>query len=205
MPKPWVKGWRWRLKQLRWRAARVVRAYVGHDPLTGLGTSAKGDRLLKRDLARGRSGAVIYCDLDNMRGVNHTNGHVLGDELLRLVAGVLTSRTPPGGMRPYGQGVYRMGGDEFLIRLPGVDEATAAALAQDAREKVRQLPDALGAVRSEGRPFGAHFTVAAWPERDAPSFVALMSAIDECLHGKYDTVERVPTGLLHGMPAASTW
>jgi diguanylate cyclase len=198
MLKPWVKRWRWRLKQLRWRAARVVRGYVGHDRLTGLGTSAQGYRLLKRDLARGRSGALIYCDLDNMRGANDTNGHVLGDELLRLVAGVLTSRTP--STQPYGRDVYRLGGDEFLIRLPGVDEATAAALAQDAREKVRRLPEALGAVRSEGRPFGAHFAVASWPEAQAPSLIALMSAIDECLRGKYDTVERVPTVSLHDMP-----
>lgn len=168
---------------------RHVHAYVGRDPTTGLGMRAQGFRLLKRDLAHGSAGAVILCDLDHMHEFNHANTHVLGDELLRLVASVLASRTSLNWSEPYGRCVYRLGGDEFLIRLPGVDADTAVALAEDARQKLRRLPMALGAAHAEGRPFGGRFAVAAWDDGAAPSFQALMRQIDECLHNRRDTVE----------------
>ena len=76
--------WRWKLR--RWHPRRLVRSYLGRDSLTRLGTSQQGRRLLRRDLARGRGGAVILCDIDHMLPFNHANDHVLGDELLRLIA-----------------------------------------------------------------------------------------------------------------------
>jgi len=194
-----VLRWRYELRRLRWRVRSRVQAYVGRDATTGLGTRAQGLRLLKRDLAGGRAGAVIICDLDNMYAFNHANTHVLGDELLRLVAAVLTSRTSRGWAEPFGRGAYRLGGDEFLIRLPDMDEATAVSLAEDAREKLKRLPDALGAATTEGRAFGGRFGVAAWRAGAAPPFGTLMRAVDELMHDKHDTVEVVSTARLDGI------
>ena len=178
--------WRWRIRQPLWKARRFVNRYVGTDGLTGFGTFGQGLRLLKRDLAKGRAGAVIFCDLDNMAAFNHANGHALGDELLRLVAAVLKSRADAwGASRPWG--CYRFGGDKFLIRLPGVSAESALELAEDARLKIKRLPVVLEAAEyehaGEGQPFGARFAVSGWGKAKAPEHMSLLRALDEAICG----------------------
>jgi len=65
------------------------------------------------ELARGTFGAVVMIDLDNLKTVNDTFGHVTGDRLLRHVADHLRA-----GLRASDR-LYRWGGDEFLLLLPG--------------------------------------------------------------------------------------
>ena len=78
----------------------------------------------------------MILDLDDFKRVNDSRGHQAGDELLRAVADLLRAE-----LRPYDQ-VARYGGDEFVLLLPGSDEATACAVAErvrDARRR-RDLP-----------------------------------------------------------------
>ena len=89
---------------------------------------------IREEIARARRdehplGAVIL-DLDDFKGVNDTHGHAAGDELLRKVA-----RALQGELRPYDQ-VARYGGDEFVLLLPGSDEATTAAVAERCRDAI---------------------------------------------------------------------
>ena len=65
-------------------------------------------------------GSVFIFDLDNLKRVNDSHGHEAGDELLRYF--VLTLR---GGLRPSDQ-LYRWGGDEFLLLLPGAPYGNVA-------------------------------------------------------------------------------
>ncbi len=85
------------------------------------------------------------CDLDNLSPFNHANNHVLGDELLRLVAAVLTSSTATHRGHRWGHHRYQIGGHDFFIRLPGADAQTAIQLADDARVKIKRLASVLGA------------------------------------------------------------
>lgn len=127
--------------------------------------------MLQRDLVRGAAGAVIFCDLDHLAAFNNINGHIHGDQVLRLVATTLA--TPNDAPSHY---AYRMGGDEFLVRLPGADLQTATGLAEEARRKIKQLPAAVPATQPEEQPLTARFVVAAWREGEAPSDTTLLDA-----------------------------
>jgi diguanylate cyclase (GGDEF)-like protein len=72
----------------------------------------------------------VILDLDDFKRVNDTRGHQAGDELLRGVADLLRA-----ALRPYDQ-VARYGGDEFVLLLPGSDEAMATAVAGRVRDAV---------------------------------------------------------------------
>lgn len=63
--------------------------------------------------ARASFGAVVMVDLDNLKTVNDTLGHAVGDELLRGAAETLRHAT-----RPVDR-LFRWGGDEFLLLMPG--------------------------------------------------------------------------------------
>jgi diguanylate cyclase (GGDEF)-like protein len=98
------------------------------DPLTGLpNRSAFKEQLQKRlDAGRTYAGhAVLFVDLDNLKPINDSLGHLAGDEVLRQVADRLVRSVK------HGAGfVARLGGDEFVVLLSGPhigDDATATA------------------------------------------------------------------------------
>ena len=77
------------------------------------------DRLIDRVRRYGDQGAMLFVDIDGLKAINDTYGHLAGDEDLiqvsrELAAGVRKSDT-----------VARLGGDEFGILLERADEETA--------------------------------------------------------------------------------
>lgn len=117
------------------------------------------------------------CDLDHLAEFNHVNGPSQGDELLRLVATTLAPPEEDASSRD----AYRIGGDEFLIRIPGADLDAAKALAEEARRRIKQLPAVLHATQPEENPLTARFVVAAWKAGQAPSDLKLLNAADIAL------------------------
>ncbi len=91
-----------------------------YDSLTGLANrhrmNRKLDSLLASFKAARRSCAVMMLDLDRFKAVNDTMGHPAGDALLKQVAQRLTSIVGKRGE------IGRLGGDEFQIILPDVDD-----------------------------------------------------------------------------------
>ena len=153
------------------------------DQLTGLATRRQGCSVLQRTLRQGFAGAVILCDVDDLHGFNSTFGYVIADQALQAVARSLASALTGGVDRNNVDrgGVFRMGGDEFLILVYGGDAGTAVALAEEARSEVRRVTSDLVSRLSESRPLTGRFAVAAWPEGSAPRFDALMAALDNAL------------------------
>ena len=112
------------------------------EPMTGL----KNRRRLEKDLA-GTGGdlvAYIMLDVDHFKNFNDVNGHAAGDEALRLVASTLASAVRPGDV------VYRYGGEEFCVLLPG----TNADEAKDVAERIRSGVEACKVPGEQNQPNG---------------------------------------------------
>jgi len=97
------------------------------DPLTGLLNRRALERDARREVGRaaryGNDFSMIVIDLDGLKAVNDTDGHLAGDIRLRLLATCLKQSLRTS------DSAYRIGGDEFVILLPEMDHAGAAAVA----------------------------------------------------------------------------
>ena len=106
--------------------ARLVHLAT-HDALTELANRSSFETALELELAEalrsGQGGAVVWFDLDDFKDVNDTLGHAAGDEVLAMLATVLTRNTRASNV------VARVGGDEFAVLMPRVtrEEAETAA------------------------------------------------------------------------------
>ena len=99
------------------------------DALTGVGNRLLFNRELASALEahRGEGGplALLLLDVDHFKRFNDQHGHLAGDACLRAVAQRLVELEGRGGDR-----VYRYGGEEFAVLLPGTDRAAAMQLAE---------------------------------------------------------------------------
>jgi diguanylate cyclase (GGDEF)-like protein len=127
---------------------RAHRSRATLDPLTGLyNRNALEQRLSELDgqpcdESEGLSHALLLCDLDHFKRVNDQLGHAAGDAVLQDVAYTMRAALRAG------DSIYRIGGEEILIILPGADEFAAVEIAERLRVAVR-----------ERRPVGVPMTV----------------------------------------------
>ncbi|HUF96528.1 MAG TPA: GGDEF domain-containing protein [Ilumatobacter sp.] len=112
------------------------------DSLTGLANRRRLDQdlntILTTDPRLERLAAVIMVDIDHFKSVNDEHGHAAGDELLRQVSTVLTQQVRVDDV------VYRYGGEEFCIILPGADQHSARKVADRIVTASRELAGAGG-------------------------------------------------------------
>jgi len=106
------------------------------DPLTGLlNRHALAPRFVELSLQARLTGqpvCLVLCDVDNFKAINDEHGHDYGDAALRDIAYELRKR-----LRSF-ELVYRLGGEEFLIVLPGVDLRVGCDTAERLRFAVEQ-------------------------------------------------------------------
>ena len=118
--------------------------------------------------------SVIMCDIDHFKPFNDTYGHQLGDEILKMVAGILVNEA-----RRAPDIVARYGGEEFIIIAPETSLASGAALAERIRSRIERTP-----YRSSHGDLHVtmSFGVSSYPECDAQTPEELVAQADTALY-----------------------
>jgi diguanylate cyclase (GGDEF)-like protein len=106
------------------------------------------------DPAEGRSHAFLLCDLDHFKQVNDQFGHAAGDAVLQDVAYTMRATLRAG------DSIYRVGGEEILVMLPGAGHEDALEIAERLRVAVR-----------ERRPVGVQVSISIGAAVAAPGLV----------------------------------
>lgn len=115
---------------------RALANAADSDPLTGLPNRRAIERILLRELARAARGdgtvAVAVLDLDGFKSVNDRLGHAGGDRLLVEMTASWAHQLRAGDI------LGRVGGDEFVLILPGTGVDEALRVVERCRERGRQ-------------------------------------------------------------------
>jgi diguanylate cyclase (GGDEF)-like protein/PAS domain S-box-containing protein len=150
-----------------------IRLLSTRDLLTGLPNQGA----LRQDLTKaserarvGARGALLFLDLDRFALVNDSLGHAAGDHLLMLLADRVSSLLPPDGV------LYRFGGDEFAVLLPGLAFEGAMELAEAIRKKAASMR-----YESEGRVFDLTVSIGAVLLDGSKDDMALLAFADSAL------------------------
>jgi diguanylate cyclase (GGDEF)-like protein/PAS domain S-box-containing protein len=112
-----------------------LRRRATYDDLTGALKRGEAIRLLTNMAhywrAPGSQSAVLYVDVDDFKRVNDTYGHLIGDEVLRVVSERMRHVMRSGDL------FARMGGDEFIVVLDGLHDLNEAVrIAENIRDAV---------------------------------------------------------------------
>lgn len=157
-------------------AARQVEILAYTDKLTGLANRTQYGRWMAQAMAEAaryqRRLALIVVDLDRFKNVNDTLGHEVGDALLREMAGRLSRCMRESDL------IARMGGDEFVLLLPDVDQPERLGVV--ARKLLKALSQPL---RLEGQELRvtASVGISLYPE-DGSDEPTLMKHADIALY-----------------------
>jgi diguanylate cyclase (GGDEF)-like protein len=168
-----------------YRSNRRVRAQRGEmaavsaaaltDPLTGVLNRRGFTEAVERELARARRYdrpfVLAYVDVRGLKGVNDSEGHLAGDELLKGVAALLHDSARADDV------VGRLGGDELGILLPEQSGEGAAAVTNRIQSMLPERRAEMGL----GSPWGLTIGTASYPE-DGETYDELIATADRRLY-----------------------
>jgi len=157
--------------QLR-RQRRLLTRLASQDPLTGAGNR----RLMQHDLQtvvaefkrRGQPSTLMVLDLDYFKQLNDQHGHEAGDLALEQF-----SQDVRAALRTE-DGLYRMGGEEFVALLRGMDEDSARKTLPDLHRRLS------GATRGPGGPI--HFSAGVAVIRPGEDWSRWLARADDALY-----------------------
>ena len=123
---------------------RRLRRLASTDDLTGLHNlrSFEGQlrTLLRRAVVCQLPLTLLVLDVDRLKSLNDTHGHLAGAEAVRTIGHLIAGRLEAGGV------ACRYGGDEFVIAIPDCDEQQGRAFADQLRTDVNTSAPVLAGV-----------------------------------------------------------
>ena len=155
------------------RADEYVRQLAVTDPLTGLANYRRLldtlDSEIKRYERTGRPFAIVLADLDGLKKINDTHGHLVGTEAICRLANILRIHCRAVDI------AGRYGGDEFVLVLPEADSQAAQRVANRIAERLSTDGDEPPVTVSTG--------IAVYPH-DGKTIAELFGAADRALYLK---------------------
>ncbi|MBI4833933.1 MAG: sensor domain-containing diguanylate cyclase [Planctomycetes bacterium] len=124
----------YKMAGIKYATEQELLAYI--DPLTGVGNRRYLEMNIQRrldELSRySWKFGIFFIDIDHFKKVNDKYGHDTGDELLKIIAGVLKRN-----LRPY-DSLGRWGGEEFIATVMGINQDSISTLANRLRRAVEE-------------------------------------------------------------------
>ena len=173
-----------------WLLAFVATAYAGRqrgamervielsrtDPLTSLFNRSQRFLTLEQEVSRTRRSdrgfCVLMIDVDGLKAINDTAGHLRGDDILRALGAIIH-----GSIRTV-DSAYRYSGDEFVVLLPETDIVGAFVVA----EKIRLGAEEVSLVAGGMEPMtSVSIGLVSHPE-DGMGAEELMAAADRAMY-----------------------
>ncbi|CCH49952.1 GGDEF domain-containing response regulator [Pseudodesulfovibrio piezophilus] len=126
------------LQQILEETNEQLRLLSAMDGLTGLLNRRRFDEILQEEWQRclrdGCPLSLLLVDIDHFKAYNDSYGHLMGDNCLKKVSGMLAN-----SLQRHVDKVARYGGEEFTIVLPSTDEEGAMQVAERMRANVEEL------------------------------------------------------------------
>jgi two-component system, cell cycle response regulator len=169
------------------RISQELEYLVATDQLTGAGNRRQFIERVDAEIARVKRGgdtfSLLSLDLDHFKMINDSYGHQVGDAILREF--VQKCRY---ALRPY-DSIARMGGEEFMVLLPGTTLETARSVGERVRSAIADSAFNSGI----GSPIGVTISVGISEfRRDRDTLEAILRVVDERLYrAKYEGRNRV--------------
>ncbi|MBF0358049.1 MAG: diguanylate cyclase [Magnetococcales bacterium] len=125
------QAFRWTCDSLMHQACHSI---LHTDPLTRTFNRHSLIPTLQREQARiadtGETSVLVLADIDHFKKINDTYGHMVGDKVLVSIANILTTSSRPMDI------IFRYGGEEFLLYLPGTTMSAAKVALERIRKKI---------------------------------------------------------------------
>jgi len=154
------------------RLTATLTAQAHSDSLTGVANRRAFDERLAEECARGarlqHTFVLVLLDLDDLKGLNDTQGHAAGDRALRALAEILHGQARGIDL------VARIGGDEFALVLPEVDRDGADTM-------VRRLTEIVSRATVDGHTLSFSAGLAVYPG-DGGDAATLLRHADDALY-----------------------
>ncbi|MGL4958829.1 MAG: GGDEF domain-containing protein [Plesiomonas sp.] len=141
-----------------------------HDPLTGLYNRRYFDQIIQQMMEEPASPGLILIDIDSFKAFNDIYGHPAGDECLRSFSIALRNSMSHCT-------VARMGGEEFAVLIPAVQQHELTELINDLMNITEQL-----AIPHRGSPFGLLTFSAGYANGESRTITELYHTADKALY-----------------------
>ena len=144
------------------------------DPLTNL-LNRRSTELAVANLplerVPGNGRAILYYDVDNFKKMNDTNGHAVGDAILKGITTHIKECLRPQDL------FARLGGDEFAIILPDVNRSDAHTIAERCRNVVESME-----LEFDGAFYSVTISVGVRWSTNPPNFARQLAQADSALY-----------------------